>query len=840
MFAWIALSLLVPVLFFGCGSGSDGAAGAPGTPAPATGTISGSVTDAVAADALSGVTVTAATTAGGAAIATATTDASGNYSMSAPIGGCYVNFSRDYYTSPGGMYVGVGGGLTTTVNASMSESSAGAPSVSFAAVAGDNFGYGATVVLAASGNDPNGDTLTYTWSPSPAVTGSESSGTATLPTMAAAFAARAGSGGSDISGYTIPNQFGMLPIYPDTRGTVSASVTVNDGRGKTATATLDLDAASIVPGLRNVPLNTRIYMNRGNDNAAQTWTLAKPAGSNAALDNDTRRSPSFVPDVAGAYTLTAGANSLVIYAGTWEGVITGAVGSNDFTVNATCTICHNGGTVFPMAPDKFTPWKGTGHAKIWTLSVATPPHEARQLCEPCHPGRLPHLTVQEREYCEHCHTVGSDAGASNGGFDDAVDAYDPNWHPPELSYTSWTNMFSSPGLAAIAKLANIQCENCHGPQASSGHMESDLTRQKAFGSPRISFSSEVCAQCHGKASHNIYSQWAVPAVSGTTGHSNRARAIASGPNTSCGRCHSAQGFKKFVEKLEAGSTTLSIEDIAGLNGDNVEPVTCTACHDPHDKTNPEQLRVYGDTEMLPSGFMVAGAGKGALCITCHNTRNGAHDDANAPTSYTAPHTASQGDVFAGRNAYFLGSSLPMVSRHAAVEDACVGCHMVLNPKVRSNGTHKKHLFRVEEADVATLCANCHGSLVNGEGTKAAIEAGLQDLEANIEKAMLDKLNATASVDTGVDNVAGSAITAVQLEESHGQIAFLLTYSGKTVDVQLRNIKVTGGAAVVAANSNLVKAGWNFFLIEGDDSFGIHNPGFAQAVLNASVAQDLSL
>jgi hypothetical protein len=130
--------------------------------------------------------------------------------------------------------------------------------------------------------------------------------------------------------------------------------------------------------------------------------------------------------------------------------------------------------------------------------------------------------------------------------------------------------------------------------------------------------------------------------------------------------------------------------------------------------------------------------------------------------------------------------------------------------------------------------------VNGEGTKAAIEAGLQDLEANIEKAMLDKLNATASVDTGVDNVAGSAITAVQLEESHGQIAFLLTYSGKTVDVQLRNIKVTGGAAVVAANSNLVKAGWNFFLIEGDDSFGIHNPGFAQAVLNASVAQDLSL
>lgn len=876
MVSLLALVLAAPLLFFGCGSGSDGAAG---VSAPTTGTISGTVTDAVKGDPIAGATVTARATDGGPAMATATTDASGQFSMTAPIGGCWVYFNNSYYTEPGDLYVGVGGGLTTTVNASLNESAAGGPSVTFAAVAGDNFGYGATVILAASGNDPNGDTLTYTWSnaTSPSlgsVAGSGTSGSATMPTMAAAFARRPVSNGADISGYTIPNRFGVMPIFPDTRGTVSARVTVNDGRGKTASATLALNAASIVPGLRTVPLNTRVYMNRGNNDATQSWTGTKPDGSAIAFDNAASRTPSFLADSLGIYTLSAGGKSATIYAGTWQGVIAGVVGTDDYTVDAMCFNCHNGGGGYPMAPDMFAPWKGTHHAKIYTLNLTT--------------DRDP-----EGKTCQYCHTVGYDAGTINGGFDDAVSAYDPNWLPPAPSSTSWSNLFASPGTRAIAKLANIQCENCHGPQNTLGHMKSDKTLDNVFLSPRVSFSSEICATCHGRTSHNFYSQWATPSATGA-GHSNRQLAIDEGTSTSCGRCHGAQGFAKYVDKLKTGVFTLTSGDLAGLSAENIEPVTCTACHDPHDRTNPNQLRVYNDTALLPGGFRVTGFGKGALCVTCHNSRNGAQTGSSTatylheygesynggnPTGYSAPHTASQGDVVAGRNAYFMGSGLPMVSKHAAVEDACVGCHMVLNPKKRGtapNLVSKSHLFRIESADMMALCANCHGSLVNGEATQAAVEAGLANIAAKVAAAAKAKINgfpggiirvraydsatdlysssSSSSSNLSIDVVA-NPVASVGLEEGHGQTEFVITLTtpisipwtdGSTTTtnhfgVQLGSLKDNQAtpAALYALSGNMVRACWNYFLLEGDGSKGLHNPSFAQAVLNATLAQDLS-
>ena len=47
-----------------------------------------------------------------------------------------------------------------------------------------------------------------------------------------------------------------------------------------------------------------------------------------------------------------------------------------------------------------------------------------------------------------------------------------------------------------------------------------------------------------------------------------------------------------------------------------------------------------------------------------------------PPSFSAPHQADQGDVYAGHNASFMGvGNLPMPSKHMAAEDMCVGCHM---------------------------------------------------------------------------------------------------------------------------------------------------------------------
>lgn len=922
------LALTAPLAFYGCGSGDTGSAGAAGdagTSAPTTGTISGTVTDATKGDALSGVAVTATDrVTGGAVLATATTDASGQYSLTVPIGGCYVNFSRTYYTQPGGMFVGIGGGITTTLNATMAEAASGAPSVSFAAEAGDDYGFGQTIAIAASANlsvsDPNDTTLTYAWSNTTSprqtdytylgtVTGTGAAGSITFPTMAQAFATRlarnnAGAagvtGGSDISGYTIPNQFGILPIFPDTRGAIGARVTVSDGRGKSTTASITLNAASILPGLRTVPRNTRVYLNRGNDNASQTWTLTPPTGSAAVLDNAASRTPSFKTDVAGTYTAAAGGNTMTIYAGSYAGVITGGSG-NTFTVDSNCTVCHNG----TVAPDMFTPWQLTNHATLFTRNI--------------------NITVAlggdaEGRSCMACHVVGYDTGAANGGFDDAMYAYDNVWLPwggyitPDPN--NWANMFAVPGTAAMAKLANIQCENCHGPNTGGGHMSTtggSLTGTPApFTSARISFSAEVCAQCHGRTSHNFYSQWATPNASGG-GHSARSTAIAEGigTQTSCARCHSAQGFMLYLDQL-ANSKPGSLENTARLNAitaANVEPITCTACHDPHQttvldgyKTRPNgdgtyiykqitnnQLRVYGDSALLPSGFRVLGFGKGALCVTCHNSRNAVltdnttylHEDnvvSNpVPTVYTggtngnysvSPHEACQGDVVAGRNAFFLNGNTPMMSKHAAVEDACVGCHMVLNPVKKGardsatgllTGVSKSHLFRLvfdedltkPETRIVNFCANCHGEeTVNGEAIKASTEASLAALKAKIEQAMLDQLN---SYGTGLinisktgsgafnDNVAGNLFTSATLGS---RFSFTLKYTGgptagRSVSISSINV-ATSGVAVFGPTTDLLKAGWNFYLLEQDASGGLHNPAFTQAVLNASLSRTLTI
>jgi hypothetical protein len=293
-------------------------------------------------------------------------------------------------------------------------------------------------------------------------------------------------------------------------------------------------------------------------------------------------------------------------------------------------------------------------------------------------------------------------------------------------------------------------------------------------------------------------------------------------------------------------------------------------------------------------------GKGALCLTCHNSRNGAqtgsttltylHEDgepynAGNPTGYSAPHQAAQGDVFTGHNAYFMGGSMPMTSKHAAIKDTCVGCHMTLQPDTRmAFGTPaaQTHKFRITDANKAALCSNCHGNgTVDGEGIQAQVEAQLGNLGAKLGNALKTKLNTLGAInvcawDPALDiysakscatattfvNIATATnpIVSAQIEEIHGQVGFMLTLTtpitityvnsaGATVatkttntfGVQLGFFKDTAAtpAVIYALSGNFVRAGWNYFLVEGDQSKGLHNPSFVNAVLNTTISKDLS-
>lgn len=320
-----------------------------------------------------------------------------------------------------------------------------------------------------------------------------------------------------------------------------------------------------------------------------------------------------------------------------------------------------------------------------------------------------------------------------------------------------------------------------------------------------------------------------------------------------------------------GNATADEMAAMGFTADKLEPVTCVACHDPHKQgttsgePNTATVRIINDTMLLPAGFQAKEVGKGALCMTCHNTRNAVHNIDAPPTSYSAPHTAAQADVLMGENAYFVSTS--QRSPHSYVKDTCVTCHMEESPppaEFSRQGRGTNHGFEASTA----ICASCHSATFNAGALEAGTEDKLHKLGEAMSKYLLNKMTANVTIkDYTPHDYAGKSydllsdalvmskdnIAAVEPTEPHGQQGFIIkfkspltftykpageashTVSLTEAEVRLGDITTDGKTALIATTDTLVKAGWNYFLIEGDGSEGIHNPAFVNAVLDATIA-----
>jgi len=824
------LLLIVFVLFtfLGC-AGDDGSTGPAGT---STGTVAGTVTNSISSSAVAEADIETDPDVAGAT----QTDSSGAYSLTLPTGVYEITFSRNNFTSQT-VTVSIIAGETTTEDISLVPTGA----VVVNAGSDETADPGSTVSLSSTVEVLNGSTATptYIWTQTAGVTATITGSTSASPTItlgssaaykAAVFEHSESYYGidSDTGDPVMENheRFMLQPITPlalEEAEVATFKVTVTVGStsySDTVNITAELPYV-INPGVRDVPIGLTVLLH-GKTQETYDWSITGPSGSTATLDSSSVQNPAFTPDVQGRYVATEATSgaSIEVYAGKWVGVITGIGADSRPDADSGCLGCHNG----TDAPDKFTPWRDSGHAEILTNNITDPAgHWSPSGCGPCH-------------------SVGYNPNANNDGFDDLAAAQ--GWTFEHGSTSAWTDMVAN--YDETARRANIQCENCHGPQ-DTGNI--DFAHKQ--GSPRTDMSSDVCGSCHGEpARHARFQQWA------ESGHGNYELAIGEGMSTSCARCHSAQGFLIYLAQLEAGDTgSLSSADIT-WDEDSVHPQTCTTCHDPHaqgktsGEPNTATVRVEDNTPLLPSGFMATGVGRGAVCIVCHNSRNGERNDTAMPTADDrAPHTAAQGDVLMGKNSYFVSGER---SPHSLIADTCTTCHMELTPPPAAlsyNLSGTNHTF----AASLNICTECHGTFDGGSLTDVVGELE-EELKTAIETAVMSEMNdilTTTDIvlfagETDEATIAtGSTVSDVDFAESHGRLAISFTVTD-AADVATEYTHVRLGSDtqigagpdsfITSANGQVIaKAGWNFFLIEGDGSKGIHNPGFAMEVLETTIA-----
>ncbi|MBM2824496.1 MAG: hypothetical protein HW402_160 [Dehalococcoidales bacterium] len=833
---WGVVAILVTllVLVAGC-QGSDGAQGPPGT---STGTVSGTVTSSIGGKPLAGVAVT---TEPAIKDVTMTTDASGGYSGSLPIGTYSVTFKKDNFTAatlP----------VTLVAGQTAAKSVALKPVKAVVVNAGQDqqVSPSAVVTLSATALPLNDSTVTgYQWTQTAGVSATidnpKSSTVKVTLDKAPTYKAELIKILSPLVNRVKVLAISPLALEEAEIATFEVTVTTSSGSYKDAVNVTVALPYVINTGLQAVPKGVPVLL-QGKEQVGYSWTLMSPAGSKATLNDANDRFPSFTPDIVGKYTLNERNNgaSIDVYAGTWAGAISGQDSKGE-PLAAGCTVCHNG----KIAPDNFTDWKASGHAEIFTQNINNPDG---------------HWTVS----CASCHTVGYAPGVDNGGFDEAIKA--EGWQAPAHGDVGlWTTILAK--NPKTAKLANIQCENCHGPN------DSVLHGNKIIDAARVSVSADVCGACHGEPPrHGRFQQWEESAHSGIESATTPER----GTSSSCGRCHLAQGFLTWLKQgdltkqVQGANGNATVDEMLklGASPDVAEGVTCVVCHDPHaqgklsGEPNTATIRIQGDTKMLPSGFQAKAVGKGALCITCHNTRNALHNDANAPTSYSAPHVAAQGDVMMGENAYFVESQR---SPHANIKDTCVTCHMEASPppaEFSYNQSGTNHSF----APSIKICSSCHSDTLNGHALQVGVEDKLHKLGEAMSAYLLKKMPARVTmmdytphvfggksydVKSVALSVAKDNIAALEPTEPHGQQGFLIkfktpltftynvagesphTMSLSEVEVQLGDV-TDGTTSLVAFTDPLVKAGWNYFLLHGDASEGIHNPAFTTAVIDASI------
>jgi len=265
-----------------------------------------------------------------------------------------------------------------------------------------------------------------------------------------------------------------------------------------------------------------------------------------------------------------------------------------------------------------------------------------------------------------------------------------------------------------------------------------------------------------------------------SGHAAGGAVEYAGSRSSCARCHSNEGY---IDYMTLGST----------NPDGYSdptPISCTTCHGNHSSFDFENdghdfaLRSFDPVTLITDETYTIDFGdKSNTCTSCHQPRRSppTDDDGSGMFAVTSthwgPHHGPQSTLLEG----IQGAELVGTETYPAIGTAqhrtgssCTSCHIGASEGGDDTGQHSFN-------PTSTACTTCHPN-----GAPSEVAGLAEDMEA----------------------------LAVLLEDVG------IVYEGHPVE---------GNYTITQA-----EAAWNYLLIMEDSSEGVHNPGYAKALVKNSI------